>query len=130
MVINWAWQNGADIITNSWGSAVMYTVIDDAIDNALNNGRNGKGCVILFATGNNNGSVEYPANSNAKILAVGANDRKGLRSNFSNYGTELDVVAPGSVIYSTVLNHGYSYKDGTSMATPYVGWCSGISIIS
>jgi len=55
--INWAWQNGSDIINNSWGSSVQYDVIDDAIYNALQNGRNGLGTIIIFASGNNNGNV-------------------------------------------------------------------------
>ena len=123
--INWAWQNGADIISNSWGSGVPYQIIDDAINNALQNGRNGKGTIIVFATGNNNGSVNYPANSNANILSVGAITSTGTRSSFSNYGSQLDVVAPGSNILSTTLNNGTTSFDGTSMATPHVaGVCA------
>lgn len=118
--INWAWQNGADIISNSWGSAVQYQVINDAIANALQNGRSGKGTIIVFATGNDYGAVAYPANINANILAVGAMTSAGNRSAFSNYGSQLDVVAPGSGILSTVPNNGTGTKDGTSMATPHV----------
>lgn len=118
--INWAWQNGADIISNSWGSSVQYQVIDDAIDNALQNGRNGKGTIVVFATGNSYGAVSYPANSNPNILAVGAITSNGSRSNFSNYGSQLDVVAPGSGILSTIPNNDTGLKSGTSMATPHV----------
>lgn len=118
--INWAWQNGADIISNSWGSAVQYDVIDDAIDNALTNGRNGLGTIIVFATGNDFGAVAYPANSNPNILSVGSITSTGVRSNFSNFGNQLDVVAPGSGILSTVNNNGTATFDGTSMATPHV----------
>jgi subtilisin family serine protease len=118
--INWAWQNGADIISNSWGSAVQYDVIDDAIDNALTNGRNGLGAIVVFATGNDFGAVAYPANSNPNILSVGSITSTGVRSNFSNFGNQLDVVAPGSGILSTVNNNGTATFDGTSMATPHV----------
>lgn len=118
--INWAWQNGADIISNSWGSAVQYDVIDDAIDNALTNGRNGLGTIVVFATGNDFGAVAYPANSNPNILSVGSITSTGVRSNFSNFGNQLDVVAPGSGILSTVNNNGTATFDGTSMATPHV----------
>ena len=118
--INWAWQNGADIISNSWGSAVQYDVIDDAIENALENGRDGKGCVIVFATGNDFGNVAYPANSNPNILAVGSITSTGVRSDFSNFGNELDVVAPGSGILSTITGNSIDTFDGTSMATPHV----------
>jgi subtilisin family serine protease len=118
--INWAWQNGADIISNSWGSGVQYQVIDDAINNAIQNGRNGKGTIIVFATGNNSGAVSYPANSNPNILSVGAMTSSGIRSNFSNFGNQLDVVAPGSSILSTISNNQTASWDGTSMATPHV----------
>lgn len=118
--INWAWQNGADIISNSWGSSVQYDVINDAISNALQNGRGGKGTIIVFAAGNDNAAVAYPASINSNILAVGAMTSTGNRSSFSNYGVNLDVVAPGSGILSTVLNNGTGTKDGTSMATPHV----------
>jgi len=117
--INWAWQNGADIISNSWGS-VRYEVIDDAISNALTKGRNGKGCIIVFASGNDYGQVSYPANSNPNILSVGAISSDGRRASFSNYGRELDVVAPGVGILSTVPNNSVSSEDGTSMACPHV----------
>ena len=118
--INWAWQNGADIISNSWGSGVQYQIIDDAINNALQYGRNGKGTLIVFATGNNYGAVSYPANSNTNILSVGAITSTGTRSPFSNYGSQLDVVAPGSNILSTTWYNGTTSLDGTSMATPHV----------
>jgi subtilisin family serine protease len=119
--INWAWLNGADIINNSWISAVQYDVIDDAIDNALLNGRGGLGTVIVFGAGNNFGSpVSYPANSNDDILAVGSITQTGSRSDFSNIGDELDVVAPGSFIHTTNWNNGVQTFSGTSMAAPHV----------
>lgn len=124
--INWAWRNGADIISNSWGSSVQYDVIDEAIDSALVYGRNGKGTLIVFASGNDYGSVAYPANSNSNIIVVGAITINGTRADFSNYGTELDVVAPGDNILSTILNNGIGNKRGTSMATPHV---SGIAAL-
>lgn len=118
--INWAWQNGADVINNSWGSGVQYDVIDDAIESALNNGRNGLGTIVIFASGNDFGGVGYPANSNSNILAVGAIASNGNRSNFSNFGNELDIVAPGSAILSTINNNGTDTFNGTSMAAPHV----------
>jgi subtilisin family serine protease len=118
--INWAWHHGADIISNSWGSSVQYDVIDEAIDSALIYGRNGKGAVIVFASGNDYGVVSYPANSNPNIIVVGAINRNGTRASFSNYGTQLDIVAPGVDILSTIPNNSIDYMDGTSMACPHV----------
>jgi hypothetical protein len=87
---NFAYQNGAAVISNSWSSSVQYDVIDDAINNALTYGRNGLGCVIVFSSGNDNApAVNYPVNSNPAIIAVGANTSIGSRASFSNYGNEL-----------------------------------------
>lgn len=130
--INFAVDNGAAIISNSWSSAVPYTVIDDAISNALDNGRGGLGTVVLFATGNDNSSVSYPANSNPRIIAVGAMSQCGQRKSLtscdgenwgSNYGSQLDIMAPGVLIPTTTLTSLGSYVtnfNGTSAATPHV----------
>jgi subtilisin family serine protease len=125
---NFAYQNGAAVISNSWGSSVQYQVIDDAINNALTYGRNGLGCVILFASGNGYASaVAYPANSNPAIIAVGANTSTGSRADFSNYGNELDVVAPGVSVPTTTDTGGYTQTfSGTSAACPHVAAVAGL----
>ena len=105
--INWAWQHGADIINNSWFLAVQFDAIDDAITNALTKGRNGKGTVMIFPSGDDGtSSLFYPANSNPYIISVGAIKSSGARANISNYGYKLDVVAPGYNIRSLALNNG------------------------
>ena len=117
---NWAIQNNIDIINCSWGWG-KYEIITDAIDLALNNGRNGKGCVIICATGNDSISqVSFPANYKPEILAVGSITKYGERSTFSNYGVDLDILAPGDTIFSTIPNNSASYMYGTSMAAPHV----------
>lgn len=126
--INWAWQNGADIISNSWGgmAETNMEMLDEAIDNALQNGREEKGCVLVFSAGNDGVEVHYPANSDPRILAVGgispwgdrvSGDRLPDNTNVlfaSNYGEKLDVVAP-SVFIRTTVN---TTLDGR---TPYTG---------
>ncbi|MBD5388102.1 S8 family serine peptidase [bacterium] len=128
---NWAWQNGADIISNSWGGYAPSSIVDDAIRNTLSKGRNGKGTIVVFASGNeNNTSIRYPGNSNPDILVVGAISPKGERKSKKScdnenwgscYGTALDVVAPGVSIPTTTWNGNYQ-KDfnGTSSACPHV----------
>ena len=119
--IIWAYQNGADIISNSWYYPTHHAAIDDAIQDAFRFGRNGKGCVIVFATGNNgNDSISYPSNCNDTILAVGAIDQAGERWQYSNYGEKLDLVAPGVGIYSTLPEDVALPWSGTSMACPHV----------
>ena len=118
--INWAWNNGADIINNSWIYSSRLEAIDDAIKNALTKGRGGLGTVVVFSSGNDNGGVRYPANSNSNILSVGSIQNKGFRSSFSNYGNELDVVAPGTDIFTTEINNSTTEVFGTSAATAFV----------
>ncbi len=136
---NFAVNNGASVISNSWGHELLVsTMLEDAISNALTKGRNGKGCVVCFASGNdNNSAVGYPARAIPDILAVGAMSPRGERKNpsssdgeswGSNYGTELDVIAPGVLIPTTdrTGSDGYGTGDyitnfnGTSSATPHV----------
>ena len=118
--IMWAYQHGADIISNSW-HCLNHEAIDEAIENAFRYGRHGKGCVVVFSAGNTNGnSITYPANSNDTILVVGAINRQGKRAIFSSCGAELDLVAPGDSILSTFPNDSIGYDSGTSMACPHV----------
>ncbi len=119
--INWAVQQGADILSNSWGGGSPSNTITNAINNAVNNGRNGKGCVVLFALGNFNTSVSYPATLN-NVIAVGASsmcDERKTPSSYdgenwwgSNYGAEIDVVAPGVKIYTTDISGSAGYNSG------------------
>lgn len=120
--IIWAYKNGVDVISNSWGSSTEHSAINEAIAEAFEYGREGKGCVIVFAAGNggNNRSVAYPANCNDKILAVGAIQSDGAIYNKSQTGEKLDVVAPGVNVLSTVPNNGTDSWPGTSMACPHV----------
>ncbi|MCK9450055.1 MAG: S8 family serine peptidase, partial [Bacteroidales bacterium] len=141
--INFAWQNGASVINNSWSSNYLFPeFINDAIQNAVTYGRNGLGTVVVFATGNDNrNSINYPS-TNPNVIAVGAvsmcNQRKSPSScdgeNWgSNYGTGLDVVAPGVKIYTTdrqgelgyneqqgVAGNYFANFNGTSSAAPHV----------
>jgi hypothetical protein len=130
--INFAWQNGAAVINNSWMSAVIHQEIDDAIQNATTLGRNGLGTIVVFASGNENSSfISYPSN-NPRVISVGAIGRTASRASFSNYGTGLDVVAPGVSIsttdrqgafgYNTTAGIGgdYTIINGTSFAAPQV----------
>lgn len=100
----WAYKNGVDVISNSWGSSTQHAAINEAIADAFRYGREGKGCIIVFAAGNNGAvAVSYPANCNDKIIAVGAINQDGTRANFSQIGDKLDVVAPGWVFYRQYL---------------------------
>jgi subtilisin family serine protease len=131
--IDWAVSNGADVISMSF-SSTSTTVLIAAINNAATSGRGNKGCVLV-ACAHNQGqpNVTYPASSD-KVIAVGALLNDGTRKGDSNYGPDLDVVAPGEGIYTTgmagtsentVINDGANgiyFPDfsATSAATPHV----------
>ena len=89
--------------------------VEDAIQYAINNN-----AIIVCASGNSGAtSVGYPS-SNSNVIAVGAIQQNLSRVFFSNYGDNLDIVAPGVDIYSTKLANAYDYSDGTSFASPQV----------
>jgi len=95
--INYAWQNGAEVLNNSWGNTIEgyeYQGITRAIDSAYTYGRNGLGCPLIFATGNQWYEwISYPAIL-PTTFAVGASHYTDYRWDYSQYGPELDVVAP------------------------------------
>lgn len=124
--INWAWENGADIISCSW-SCNENPRLKDAILNAAQKGRNGKGCIIVAAAGNAvevNGiykfNMTYPATFGKEIIAVGATDIMGNVSSYSCYGDDMFICAPGDSIWSTVPYNKIDTLSGTSMACPHV----------
>lgn len=118
--IEWAAtrDGGADIINCSWwfnNSFFDSSFLEDRILFALNEGRFGKGCIIVFSAGNNQQwqYVHYPAYIDPRIMVVGAMDREGIRAPFSSYGTspdlelannDVDLVAPGVAIRSLIVN--------------------------
>lgn len=133
--ISYARTHGAAVINNSWGDQGGYfdelhsTVLEDAINTAIKSGRNGKGMVVVFASGNYNiPTVDYPASFSSDILVVGSIDSSNKRSSFSSYGTCVDVVAPGSDIWSTLPNNQTGNMSGTSMAAPHVAGLAALII--
>lgn len=144
--ITWAANQGADVLSNSWTWHTYSGIIHDAIKEAKNNGRNGKGCILVCAVHNYNDSVEFPATL-PETIAVGATnhhderwdlDCVGLNGCGSNYGPELDVVAPsgwalaGVISWSTDITGPAGYNPGGSedkgdIAGNYTKWMGGTS---
>jgi subtilisin family serine protease len=114
--IYFAVDNGAQVINMSLGASCGsgWPEVEDAVDYAV-----AKGVLLIAAAGNNQPYVFCPA-AIADVVAVGATSATDVRASFSNYGPELEVVAPGVDIYSTLVGGGYGTTNGTSMAAPFV----------
>lgn len=113
--INWAVDNGAKVVSLSLGGGGISATMEGAVNYAWNNG-----VVVVCAAGNGGAAtLFYPAGYNNSI-AVGSTDSADARSSFSQYGTWVDIAAPGSSIYSTYTGTGYATLSGTSMACPHV----------
>ncbi|ELM3741174.1 S8 family serine peptidase [Yersinia ruckeri] len=149
----WAADNGADIISCSWGptDGLWYLPNDPrhktrvelpaftrlAIDYAVENGRNGKGCVIVFAAGNGNESVENDGYASYdKVIAVAACNDHSTRCIYSDYGQSIwcafpsgDTASPTeahpapltSGIWTTDLRHQYGYNPGLTLTGDIFG---------
>jgi chitodextrinase len=89
--------NGADIVNNSWGSPVVTDIEVDSIRDAAITGRNGRGLLILFSSGNDGGFIEANAGQPQipEVMAVGATLRNDTLSCYSNFGLKQSIVAPG-----------------------------------
>jgi len=126
----WASDNGAQVVSMSLGGGGYVGSFDNAIDYATSNGT-----IVISASGNDNGSISYPA-AYENSLAIGAmspcNERKSPSScdgeNFwgSNYGNGLDLVAPGVRIHSATIGGYINNMNGTSSACPHAAGVAGL----
>jgi len=116
--ILWAAQNNADVINMSLGGPAPSQIVEEACDSAWY-----RGCLLVAASGNEGAdSISYPARY-WSVIAVGALDTTFIKADFSNWGPEMELIAPGVWIVSTVGTWRpiwYDYWPGTSMATPHV----------
>lgn len=120
--ILWAADHGANVISMSLGGSGSTTMAD-AVNYAWN-----KGCVVVAAAGNSSSSTpSYPA-AYPESIAVAATDSSDTLCSFSNWGSWVQVAAPGSAIFSTTPTYSatagyalnYAALSGTSMACPHV----------
>ena len=119
-MFNWAIDKGASVISCSWGASAVYFPLSlrqrAAISRAATTGRNGKGCVILFAAGNANRPINgtvfernWPGNllqGNTKwlsgfpmhpdVIAVSASTSLNKKAAYSNWGTNIALCAPSN----------------------------------
>ncbi|MFI6299648.1 S8 family peptidase [Nonomuraea sp. NPDC050790] len=136
--IVWAADNGAKVINLSLGETGLISrllkggALNPAILHAYS-----RGAVVVAAAGNE-GTVKQPYKPATQVLVVGASDQQGKPAEFSNFGAEDAVSAPGVRIMSTLPTYptpetrknatGYGQLDGTSMAAPYVAGLAALLI--
>ncbi|MFN2508006.1 MAG: S8 family serine peptidase, partial [Chthoniobacterales bacterium] len=139
--ISSARDNGATVISNSWGPAdrggpnntsIAQPCPDNvsaAITDVATNGRGGKGCVVLWAAGNGNESVDLDGYaSHPHVICVAASNNRDQKASYSDFGNAIDIAAPGSeadmVTTDRMGSAGYNAGNytfnfnGTSAATP------------
>lgn len=138
-------EKGADIISCSWGSIKPEHELDsekeDIIRKAATQGRGGKGCVVLYAAGNENAEVINHYGKHPDVICVGASTAQDVHAFYSNRGFEIDVVAPSNGDWPLIapraswdsghwydgheIDNQYKHFGGTSAATPLVaGVCA------
>ena len=127
--ILYAAENGADVINTSWGhsggssSQFEQEIIDSAY---------AMGSIIISSAGNDPGvsppdtcEIEYPAWYD-HVVAVAATNQNDRATNWTFYGTWVDVAAPGQAIYNTWFDDNYAMLQGTSMSSPIVAGVAGL----
>lgn len=144
-IFNWAVEKGASVISCSWGASAVYFPLSlrqrAAITRAATQGRNGKGCVIVFAAGNANRPINGTVNErnwvknvvsgktswlsgfavHPDVITVSASTSLGKKAAYSNWGMNISVCAPSNnappgIWFETT---GYIYTQpgiGTSLA--------------
>lgn len=118
--IDFASTNGAHVLSLSLGGGGGSAALELAVNNAWANNR-----LVVVAAGNDNTTApSYPAYY-TNSLAVASTTSTDARSGFSNYGSWVDVAAPGSDIISTRFGT-YQSLNGTSMACPHVAGLGGL----
>lgn len=121
----YAAENGADVISASWGGYETTQVLRDAVATAR-----GLGVVFVAAAGNDGTTVNgFEPASLPGVIAVSATDHLDQPATFTNHGDAISVAAPGVDILSLaaagstigpIVGGQYMHISGTSMATPHV----------
>ncbi len=112
--IVYAALNGVQVLNFSFGEPYDSPLIRDAVRFAYS-----MGCTMLASTGNNGWDRTHYPSDYREIIAVGGSNTRDEKYSFSNYGSRISLVAPGTRVYTTDPNNSYGTASGTSMSTPH-----------
>lgn len=113
--IVYAADNGVKVLNMSFGDFYRSPLMYDAIRYAAD-----KGVVLVGSSGNDGVSDPHYPSGFSEVMSVGATTDQDFLSPFSTFGSQLSMTAPGTNIYTTAIDAGYSSVNGTSFAAPYV----------
>ncbi|PSR05886.1 MAG: hypothetical protein BRD49_03330 [Bacteroidetes bacterium SW_10_40_5] len=102
--VYYAIQNNADVISMSWGGPNMTVTGSNILQTA-----NNMGIVMIGAAGNDDTDQKYYPAAYEEVIAVGATNKNDQKANYSNFGDWIEVMAPGSNIYSCLAGTQSSY---------------------
>lgn len=107
---------GADVMNCSWGGSGGSQTEQEVINYATQ-----LGTLVVAAAGNGGSSALHYPSAYDNVISVAATNNSDVKASFSNYGTTIDVSAPGVSILSTIFPSSYTNGySGTSMSSPYV----------
>ncbi len=113
--ILYAVSMGARIINMSFGDSQFSNLLQDVIKFAYD-----KGVILIGSSGNSASSELHFPSGFSQVISVGSSDINDDVSSFSNFGSTLDLIAPGSRIITSDLNSRYGFVNGTSASAPFV----------
>ena len=125
--IEYAVNNGAKIMNNSWGGGGFSQALEEAIE--ISNQSNVLFCAAAGNSSNNNdNNAFFPSSyANSNIISIAASDNNDNLASFSCYGfSSVDFAAPGVDIFSTGTENTYKVLSGTSMAAPHCSGAAGL----
>jgi MYXO-CTERM domain-containing protein len=103
---NFAFEVNASVVSNSWNFAdpiPVPQVIEDAVNNVFDNGRGGKGALVLFAAGNDSRAIgDDELQAVRGVLGIGAVNHLDEQTSFTNFGNAIDVVAPTGTLTTDI----------------------------
>lgn len=119
--IIYAVNMGAKVINMSFGDYSFSYVLRDVIRYAY-----ARGVVLVASAGNSNSSDPHYPSGYSEVISVGNSTENDFVAGSSNYGSTIDLVAPGTGIWTTVRNYDYQEFNGTSAAAPFVAAAAGL----